>query len=48
MLEDFIDKDGAMTTGPAGEEIVSFIDKKIKEFRKENYPIIYICDNHER
>ena len=47
MLKDFIDKKGALTTGPAGEEIIDFIKEKTKEFREKNYPIIYICDNHE-
>lgn len=47
MLEDFINREGALTTGPAGEEIIDFIKEKIHEFRKKDYPIIYICDNHE-
>ena len=47
MLEDFIDKKGTLTTGPAGADIVDFIKEKIQKFRTENYPIIYICDNHE-
>lgn len=47
MLKDFIHKDGALTTGPAGEEIIGFIKNKTKEFRDKKYPIIYICDNHE-
>ena len=47
MLEDFIDSEGALTTGPAGEEIVDFIQEKIHEFREKDYSIIYICDNHE-
>lgn len=48
MLKDFIDKEGALTTGPAGEEIIDFIKEKIIEFRKLDYPIVYICDNHEK
>ena len=48
MLKDFIDMDGALTTGPAGKELISFIKERIDEFRKKNYPIIYICDNHEK
>ncbi|NMB27475.1 MAG: cysteine hydrolase [Tissierellia bacterium] len=47
MLKDFIYKDGALTTGPAGEEIIDFIKNKTEEFRDKDYPIIYICDNHE-
>ena len=48
MLKDFIDMDGALATGPAGEEIIKFIKEKTNEFRKNDYPIIYICDNHEK
>ncbi len=47
MLEDFISKEGLLSTGPAGEEIVDFIKEKIKSFRKKGNKIIYICDNHE-
>jgi nicotinamidase-related amidase len=47
MLNDFIREDGSLYVGRKGEEIVSFIKEKIEEFREENNPIIYICDNHE-
>lgn len=47
MLKDFIYKDGLLTTGPSGAEIVSFIKDKTDEFRNEGHSIIYICDNHE-
>ena len=48
MLKDFINKDGALSTGPAGEAIIPFVKEKIEEFRGKNYPIVYICDNHEK
>lgn len=48
MLNDFINKDGALSTGPAGKDIVSFVKEKIEEFREKDHPIIYICDNHEK
>ena len=48
MLKDFIYKDGALYTGSEGERIIEFINKKISEFRKNSYPIIFICDNHEK
>ena len=48
MLKDFIDKDGILTTGPAGEGIIDFIKERISEFRDKGYPIIHICDNHEK
>ncbi len=47
MLRDFIDTDGALTTGSAGADIVDFIEEKIQEFRAKDFPIIYICDNHK-
>ncbi|HHY09357.1 MAG TPA: cysteine hydrolase [Firmicutes bacterium] len=47
MLKDFIAEDGALTTGEAGREIIGFINEKIGEFRKEGFPIIFVCDNHE-
>ncbi len=48
MLNDFVLKDGALYSGERAEKIVDFINEKIAEFRKNNYPIIFICDNHER
>lgn len=47
MLKDFIAEDGALTTGAAGREIIGFIQAKIKEFRANGDPIIFVCDNHE-
>lgn len=47
MLKDFINEGGALETGPDGREIVPFVKEKIQEYRNLNYPIIYICDNHE-
>lgn len=47
MLEDFIHEDGALTVGESGKEIVGFVKEKIEEYRKNNYPIVFICDNHE-
>ncbi len=48
MLKDFIDEDGALTTGSAGKGIIKFIKAKTDEFRQDGYPVIYICDNHEK
>lgn len=48
MLKDFIDEKGALTTGAAGQRIILFIKDKTDEFRKKGYPIIYVCDNHEK
>lgn len=48
MLKDFVNKDGTLYTGPAGENIISFVQDKVEEFRENGHPIIYICDNHEK
>lgn len=47
MLNDFVLKDGALYSGERAEEIVDFINNKIKEYRESEYPIIFLCDNHE-
>lgn len=48
MLNDFILKDGRLYSGERAEKIVDFINEKIQEFRKNKYPIIFICDSHEK
>lgn len=47
MLNDFILKEGKLYSGQKAEEIVDFINEKIKEFRGNKYPVIFLCDNHE-
>ena len=47
MLKDFIQEGGALETGSAGRDIIPFVGEKIQEFRESDYPIIYVCDNHE-
>ena len=47
MLNDFIKEDGALPAGEAGLEIIGFIRGKTEEFRKNGWPVIYICDSHE-
>lgn len=48
MLVDFIDEEGALSVGPAGQKIIDYINEKIKDFRQKAYPIVFICDNHEK
>ncbi len=48
MLKDFIDREGALPTGVAGEKIINFIKEKTAEFGEKGYLIIYVCDNHEK
>jgi nicotinamidase-related amidase len=47
MLKDFIDLDGALSTGPAGKDIINFVKEKVVDFRGNDEPIVFICDNHE-
>ncbi|MEY8303354.1 cysteine hydrolase [Anaerosalibacter bizertensis] len=47
MLNDFILKEGALYSGERGENIINFINERIEEFRNKDYPIIFLCDNHE-
>lgn len=47
MLKDFIDLDGALSTGPAGKDIIDFVKEKMVNFRQNDEPIVFICDNHE-
>ena len=46
MLNDFLLKDSPMYV-QAGREIIKNIKRKIALFRKENLPIIYVCDAHD-
>ncbi|OFI05943.1 isochorismatase family protein YecD [Clostridium acetireducens DSM 10703] len=48
MLKDFIDEKGVLYTGEAGGKIIDFVKEKINSYRKQGYPIIFICDNHEK
>ncbi|NLU10106.1 MAG: cysteine hydrolase [Tepidanaerobacter acetatoxydans] len=48
MLKDFIDEGGALSVGPQGKAIIGFIKEKINNFREHDYPVIFICDNHEK
>ncbi|MBC7333977.1 MAG: cysteine hydrolase [Actinobacteria bacterium] len=47
MLNDFV-KDGAPLKVPGIETIIGPIKKEIKKARDEGYPIIYICDSHDK
>jgi len=48
MLVDFIDEKGALSVGPLGQKIVPFVREKIEDFREKGYPVVFICDNHEK
>ena len=46
MLNDFISPDGALYVGDTAERVTDVVKRTIEEFRENNNPIIYICDNH--
>ena len=46
MLNDFVDSKGALAF-PAALDIVPVIKKKLDLYRKENKPIIFLCDSHD-
>lgn len=46
MVKDFIDKDGALSCGPAAQNIISYVVNEIKNFSSKNNAIIFINDNH--
>lgn len=48
MLNDFIDEKGSLFIGGVGKSIIPFIKGKIAEFRQMAFPVIFICDNHEK
>jgi len=48
MLNDFVAPDGALYIGDTVKNIIPEIQKKISTYRKDNSPVLYICDNHEK
>jgi nicotinamidase-related amidase len=46
MLNDFV-LEGAPLQVRGAEKIIPSIKKQIEIAKKENYPVIYVCDNHD-
>jgi nicotinamidase-related amidase len=46
MLRDFIEPDGKLSCGPAGEAIVPFVKALLDEFRSKGEPVLFIADSH--
>ena len=46
MLNDFIEKGGALDCGDRAREIIPFVYRKIEEFRRGRQLVIFICDSH--
>ena len=47
MLNDFIDKKGALYCGETAREIVPFVKEKLETFRKQGDVVIYLQDAHD-
>jgi nicotinamidase-related amidase len=45
MLNDFLEKDGALCIGDS-KKIIQNVSLKIREYRSNGNPIIYIMDRH--
>jgi len=48
MLNDFIDKKGALYCGEGARKIIPFIKNRLEFYRKINGLIIYITDSHDK
>jgi nicotinamidase-related amidase len=48
MLNDFLDKKGALYCGDKARRIIPFIKKRINQVRKEKGVIIFLADTHKR
>jgi|UniRef100_A0A7C3WI50 nicotinamidase-related amidase len=46
MLNDFLDPKGSLYIGPAGREIIPFIQRKLEEARAAGNVIVFVCDAH--
>jgi len=47
MLNDFIKEDGSLYCGKTSQTIIPFIKEKIRKFRQEKSPIIFLQDSHD-
>lgn len=46
MLVDFIDPAGALYIGPAAQDVIPEVKKRLENYRSAGDPVIYICDYH--
>ena len=47
MLNDFLNKDGALYCGETARQIIPFVKQKIEEFHRLQQLVIFICDSHQ-
>ena len=48
MLNDFIDKNGALYCGDTARSIIPFIQERLEVFRKRKDLVIYLKDSHDK
>ena len=48
MLNDFIDKNGALYCGDAAQSIIPFIQERLEAFRNRGDLVIYLQDSHDK
>jgi len=46
MLNDFVERGGALDCGDRAREIVPFIRRQIEEFHREKQLVVFVCDSH--
>ncbi|MFZ5647323.1 MAG: cysteine hydrolase family protein [Bacillota bacterium] len=47
MLNDFVRKNGALYCGETADNIIPFVEDKVREFVAEGLPVILIMDTHD-
>ncbi|AEH44987.1 isochorismatase hydrolase [Thermodesulfatator indicus DSM 15286] len=47
MINDFLDPKGVLFCGEEVRAIISPLQEKIKQFRRDKNPVFYLCDQHE-
>ncbi len=46
MLKDFVDEGGRLVV-PEAQKLIDPINKVIEDFRRNDEPVIYVCDSHD-
>ncbi len=46
MLNDFIKPEGALYIGSVADQLVPAVKERLKYYRQQQLPVIYVCDRH--
>jgi len=46
LVNDFVHPQGVLFVGEQAKEVVAFSQELVAQSRKENVPVIYVCDSH--